>query len=113
MIIIESDPTLRNNLMAFGRECDEGWNELIDELIEKLDKLPEEIYVTQIKEKYGTLRFYVASCSEEAQSIIDDYETFSSHICEKCGEFYTAKLREKNSWCKTLCHHCADELNYE
>jgi replicative DNA helicase Mcm len=50
---IEPDPTLQNNLMAFGRECNSGWNRLIDELIEELNKLPDEIEVLQIKEKFG------------------------------------------------------------
>jgi hypothetical protein len=108
-IIIDPDPTLKNNLMAFGRECDSGWNKLIDELVEKLNELPEEIYVTQVKEKYGTLRFYIASGSEKAFDIIDLYEEFSSHICEHCGEFYTAKERVSHGWIKILCNKCAIE----
>lgn len=112
-VIIDPDPTLQNNLMAFGRECDDGWNRLIDELIEHLNKLPEEIYVTQIKEKFAQLRFYIASGSEKVYDIIERYEIYSEHICERCGEFYGSKTRVKNGWYKTLCQKCASELNYE
>jgi hypothetical protein len=102
-IKITPDPTLRNNLMAFGREHDDGWNRLVDELIEKLDKLPEEIKVLQIKEKFAGLRFYVYGASEKAHEIISLYEKYSYHICEYCGEFYTAKERLSHGWWKTLC----------
>ena len=109
---IEPDYTLKNNLMAFGREHDSGWDKLVDELIEELDKLPDEIQVLQIKEKFGTLNFYVAGASEKAFDIIDRYKIFSSHICEVCGEFYTAKTRVSHGWWKTLDDKCAKELGY-
>lgn len=112
-VIINPDPSLKNNLMAFGRECDDGWNKLIDELIEELNKLPEEIYVTQIKEKFGGLRFYIESGSEKAFNIIERYELFSEHICEHCGEFYTAKTRESHKWLKTLCDKCTEESDWK
>ena len=50
---LNPDPTLKNNLMSFGCECDKGWYPLINELIEKLDKLPEEMHLLQVKEKFG------------------------------------------------------------
>jgi hypothetical protein len=109
---INPDPTLQNNLMAFGWECNKGWYPLIQELIDELNKLPEEIEVLQVKEKYGTLRFYVSSASEKAYAIIDEYETFSSHICEICGEFWTSKERISHGWIKTLCNECAKKLDY-
>lgn len=111
-VIINPDPTLQSNLMAFGYECDKGWYPLIEELIQKLNRLPEEIYVTQVKEKFGGLRFYVASCGEEAYTLIHRYEGYSYHICEICGEFWTAKLRIKNGWYKTTCDKCGNENGY-
>jgi hypothetical protein len=109
-IKIKPDPTLKNNLMAFGRECDHGWDRIIDELILELNELPDDIEVLQIKEKFGGLRFYVSGSSEKANRLISQYETYSYHICEVCGEFYTAKNRCKHGWWKTLCDKCAEEL---
>lgn len=103
-VIINPDPTLQNNLMAFGFECGEGWHPLIKELIDKLNEFPEEIYVTQVKEKYGGLCFYVASAPEKAHEIIHEYEEKSFHICERCGK--TGELRDHNGWYTTLCDKC-------
>lgn len=109
---INPDPTLKNNLMAFGWGCDKGWYPLIQELIDELNKLPDEIEVLQVKEKYAGLRFYVSGASDKAYDIISRYENYSYHICEYCGEFWTAKERVGHGWYKTLCNkHAKKYLN--
>ena len=102
---IEPDKTLQRNLMAFGWECDKGWYPLIQELIDRLNILfpTDEIEVLQVKEKYAGLRFYVCGASERADKLISLYEEYSYHICEYCGEFWTAKERVNRGWYKTLC----------
>lgn len=112
------DPTLRNNLMAFGFECGDGWYELISELCYKIDKLITDkypdlkkvepynygyptFYVTQVKEKFGGLRFYVTVAYDEIFDLIDEYEEKSLTICEYCGKM--GELRNKNNWLATLC----------
>jgi ribosomal protein L37AE/L43A len=105
-IINKPDPTLKNNLMSFGFECEKGWYPLICELLRKLNELPEEIYLLQVKEKYAGLRVYISSQTEIPEDIIRKYEILASHVCEHCGEFYTAKERNKNHWYKTLCDKC-------
>lgn len=86
---------------AFGRECGEGWWPLIDELIEDLKKLGWDGQITQIKEKFGGLRFYISEGSMEIFDRIAKAEADSYHICEVCGE--SGKLRGDLSWAKTLC----------
>lgn len=113
VVKINPDPTLRNNLMAFGFECDKGWYPLIEELIKELDKLPEEIEVLQVKEKFGSLRFYVLSASDIAYDIIDKYQELSQTTCEICEDNTTGRVREKNRWYKSLCDNCAKENGYK
>ncbi len=51
---INPDPTMKNNLMAFGWECLEGWYPLIQELIDILVKIDKpDFELLQVKEKYG------------------------------------------------------------
>ena len=48
--------------MAWGMECQDGWYDLLDKLLNKLDYISKtsgtQVVAAQIKEKYGTLRFY-------------------------------------------------------
>jgi hypothetical protein len=111
-VIIDPDPKLQNNLMAFGFECGPGWRPLIDHLIADLnERFPDvEIYVTQVKEKFGSLRFYVASATEEAFNIIHVYEYFSNFICEECGALW-AENKADHGWYRTLCQSCREKRN--
>lgn len=55
---------------------------------------------SQVKEKYGTLRFYLTHGTEEMYAITDKAERQSSKTCETCGE--PGKVRGKY-WLYTAC----------
>jgi hypothetical protein len=90
--------------------CDKGWHPLIIELIEKITPLTEnmDIQVTQIKEKFGGLSFYINHGTDEIFNIIQKYEEMSYKVCEVCGNH--GKYRRKLSWKRTLCfkHYLLD-----
>ena len=106
--IINPDPTLRDNLMAFGFMCGEGWYPLIEELLDKIqdivDKNGYDFQVTQIKEKYGTLRVYMSAETNEISDLIQEYEQKSAKTCEVCGKEGT--LRNDGGWYVTRCDEC-------
>lgn len=56
--------------------------------------------VVQVKEKFGTLRFYADQVDERAQAYIDFAEHMSGRVCEVCGA--PGKLGGKG-WIRTLC----------
>lgn len=95
--------------MCWGFECGDGWFQLIYDLSEKLEagilKLPEEdrqfCCASQVKEKYGTLRFYMHSSTDEMDKFITEAEHNSAEICEVCGA--PGKLRAKYGWFYTSC----------
>lgn len=109
---IKPDPTLKNNLMAFGWECDLGWNPMITELFEKIQLLvdtnPEykDFEVLQVKEKLGELRVYCSSYPEDIDKLIDECVDKSYHTCEICGNEGRIRQKEKGRWLKTLCDIC-------
>lgn len=111
--------------MCFGMECGDGWYKLLDDCMNKIQyfcdvcsKEGEEVQVVadQIKEKFGTLRFYISSyCSNDIQNdIIDDIvaeaERQSEHICEETGEM--GSVCKRGGWLKCLCRKKARELGY-
>lgn len=60
--------------------------------------------VTQIKEKFGTLRFYANNCPREAYELLDRYEDESMNVCINCGK--PTKYVTKG-WITYICEDCA------
>jgi len=94
--------------MGVGFECNDGWFDIIYSLAHDLEleikKLPledqEHITAVQVKEKYGTLRFYMSSETDRMSELIAIAEDMSSKTCEVCGS--KGELRE-GGWYTTLC----------
>src|SRR6266404_2606816 len=83
-----------NTAMCWGFECGDGWYHLIDGLCSWLQGMTDsnpkhanypQVVATQVKEKYGGLRFYVAGASSTQYGAIDLAEHLSEWTCEVCG----------------------------
>jgi len=89
-----------------GVAVGEGWKDLICDLVEKLDATGLEWKLHQVKEKFGTLRFYTEieggpslqhvltfadqkAKAEEFHKLIEAAEGKSHQTCEQCGKFGT------------------------
>lgn len=81
--------------IAFYFECGDGWCDLLVDLCMKIqihlfsmsENDAKQIKVDQVKEKYGTLRFYMNSYDEKIESYIREAEIRSANTCEVCGAF--------------------------
>jgi len=87
--------------MGCGAYVGPGWVRLVENLDTKLSKLYPEYKIDQIKEKFGSLRYYVSGAGEEGYELISETEAVSAHICEECGEPGT--LKGRNGWLSTRC----------
>ena len=84
-----------------------GTQEDIDKAQKKLNETHCPVAV-QVKEKFGTLRFYVDRATDAQYNYIEFAELMSSRTCEVCGEHgQTYPI----GWHQTLCDEHADE-NY-
>lgn len=81
-------PVMESN-MAFGFEVGDGWFNILWELSGILEPLG--VVASQVKEKYGTLRFYCEGATDEGWVAIDRAEERSKTECEVCGA--AAELR--------------------
>jgi len=93
------------SLMCFGFEHDDGWFELVYKLSEDLMVISSKLGIkppvaVQIKEKFGTLRFYVDGYHAEIAKRIEQAELESALLCEVCGN--EGKQRSQG-WVRTLC----------
>ena len=88
-------------------DVDSGWYPLIKDLIDDLIKLGWDKQVCQVKEKFGGLRFYINSGSNEIFARITFAENKSHEICETCGE--KGEMRTDLGWYRTLCNKHYEE----
>lgn len=88
--------------------CDNGWLGLIKQLIEDCIKAGWNKQSTQIKEKYGGLRFYINGATDEVWNLISKAEEESYHICEICGSTQQVGSTQEG-WVYTRCKKCAEK----
>lgn len=103
--------------MQWGFECRDGWFKLIWDLSEAITDYARprgiEVVAHQVKEKFGSLRFYVGiqGVKEECDHIyamIDAAEAASATACEFCGK--AGELRP-GGWWHVACDPC--EAKYQ
>lgn len=70
------------------------------------DHVPVYPKAAQVKEKFGTLSFYMTTGTDEIYDLIAEAEKKSAVTCEVCGE--PGELR-RGGWLKTLCDKHAEE----
>lgn len=84
--------------------CGDGWFDLIDALCANLQAATkhggQQVVASDLKEKYGALRFYHCGVNDEQDGMIELAEAFSKRICEVCGS--RGRLRG-NGWITTRC----------
>lgn len=117
-IFVNRHEDMRTTAMCWGFECGDGWYWLIDRLCSNLQfntdnnnsgknegRYPQ-VVASQVKEKFGGLRFYVEGASAAQHAVISFAESLSEHICEKCGS--TKNIGHTKGWITTLCEECKE-----
>lgn len=71
-------------------DCGDGWFGLLDALCTRLQFHTDhgdgpQVRVVQVKEKFGTLRFYVDDADRFQRGMIDLAQALSARTCEVCG----------------------------
>ena len=97
--------------MAWGIECGPGWFNLLDTLCGSIQSMIDynphlnipQVTASQIKEKFGTLRFYFYGGNEYISGMVSFAESMSESICEVCGK--PGKLYPKG-WATVRCDEC-------
>lgn len=96
--------------------CGAGWYPLIAKLHVALCDVDVDYEILQVKEKYGTLRYYAETDTENAEvrkrfdALIAAAELRSAEVCEWCGSpgHLSSSETYGDRWYKTLCADCLD-----
>ena len=135
-IFIGKDKPITESLIPFGFECGGGWYWLIDHLCKSIqsycdnrnegirirnkacqegrlesEKVEDEwqVEATQVKEKFGGLRFYINGADDFVYGMISFAEHLSYQICEECGS--TKNIIHTKGWISTICQKCLEKRN--
>lgn len=122
LIFAKRNASMTETAMCWGFEHGDGWYQIIDSLCgniqnhidwqEKIGKSVPQVVASQVKEKFGTLRFYYDGGDDYISGLVSMAESWSAVACEECGAPGTQNSR---GWIKTLCetHRQEREQRYE
>jgi len=74
--------------------------ELIDDPLREIAESIPQVTLDQVKEKFGTLRFYYSGGDEYISGLVSMAESMSGVTCEECGKPGT---QTGGGWIKTVC----------
>jgi hypothetical protein len=104
--------------MCFGFEVSDGWYNIIDMMCSNIQHhidwknrdgiVVKQVVAVQVKEKFGSLRFYYEGGDETIDGIVTMAESMSGVTCEQCG---SPGVQRGSSWIKTLCDKHHEERN--
>ena len=128
-IMVNRNKDMKETCMCWGFECRDGWFNILDQLMgniqhhidwnlrqrqvaidynskstpESMRKVPElvpQVTLDQVKEKFGTLRFYYTGGDNYIDGMVRMAESMSSVVCEECG---APGQRRGGGWIYTAC----------
>ena len=121
-IFVDRHGDPKETLMCWGFECGDGWFNIINQLCANIQHQVDwaqeqkekygrgegcsQVVAVQIKEKFGTLRFYTNGGNDQIYGMIRMAESMSAVTCEECGAPGTTRGR---GWIYTACDAHARE----
>jgi hypothetical protein len=131
-IFVDRHADMRTTAMCWGFECGDGWYNILDQLcgniqshidwsiknnawdVEKDSKnirsIVPQVVAAQVKEKFGSLRFYYDGGDDYIRGLSVMAESMSMVTCETCGA--PGKTRGRG-WMYTACDTHAQEGDLE
>lgn len=112
-ILVQKYPFIGDYTYTWLDNLPDGWRsafgeQLCKDIQEVLDKYNCEMFIMDIKEKYGEMRFYFMLSNDDAYGevldVIERYREISRVTCLYCGkpaDYVTT------GWITPICKHCA------
>ena len=109
-MMVNRDKSMMETCMCWGFECGDGWFNILDQLMgsiqhhidwkNKKEEVVAQVTLNQVKEKFGTLRFYYSGGDDYIDGLVTMAESMSGVTCEDCGSPGT---QTQGGWIKTAC----------
>ena len=116
-IFVNRHGDMKETLMCWGFECGDGWYNIINQLCANIQHYTDwnnenhakgykqykevpQVVAVQVKEKFGTLRFYYDGGDDTISGMVRMAESMSAVTCEECG---SPGHQRNGGWIRTLC----------
>ena len=118
MMVNRAKP-MQETAMCWGFECGDGWFPILNLLMGNIQhhidwknresEVVPQVTLDQVKEKFGTLRFYYSGGDDYISGLVSMAESMSGVTCETCGKPGTST---SGGWIKTACpEHGGQDYN--
>jgi hypothetical protein len=108
----------------FYFECGDGWFEIISKIASFINDQTAHCSAVQVKEKFGSLRFYInweidgygasvvpQETLDKIYEFISSMEISSKSVCEDCGtnldSSNKASQKKLGYWIRNICQECS------
>ena len=126
-MMVNRNKSMMETCMCWGFECGDGWFKILDSLMGNIQhhiewnnknfekgykqyKQVPQVTLDQVKEKFGTLRFYYTGGDEYIRGLVSMAESMSAITCETCGN---PGEQTRGGWIKTICTPCDQKREAE
>jgi hypothetical protein len=109
-IMVNRDRPMTETAICWGFECGDGWFQILNQLMGNIQhyidwknkdgEVVSQVVLDQVKEKFGTLRFYYTGGDDYIRGLVAMAESMSGVTCEECGKPGTST---GGGWIRTVC----------
>ena len=116
-MMVNRNKNMQETCMCWGFDCGDGWFNILNQLMGNIQHYTDwnndnfakgytqykqvlQVTLDQVKEKFGTLRFYYTGGDEHISGMVRMAESMSGVTCEECGN---PGSRCGSSWIYTAC----------
>jgi len=109
-MMVNRNKSMIETCMCWGFDCGDGWFNILNQLMGSIQHhldwknknglVVEQVTLDQVKEKFGTLRFYYSGGDDVVDGMVRLAESMTCVTCEVCGSPGT---QNTGGWITTLC----------
>ena len=119
-MMVNRDKPMQETCMCWGFECGDGWFNILDQLMGNIqhhidwknrkEEVVAQVTLDQVKEKFGTLRFYYSGGDDAIDGMVRMAESMSGVTCEECS---APAQTHGLGWIRTICEPCETKRETE
>jgi hypothetical protein len=115
-MMVNRNKDMTETAMCWGFACGDGWYNILNQLMGNIQhhldwksrngEVVPQVTLDQVKEKFGTLRFYYTGGDDIIDGMVRMAEAMSGCTCEFCGN---PAERKGGGWVRTICDPCEEK----